>query len=606
MVDEPKTDVYATTEPGADDPSTRASTTDLAAPILLPPAGYDIGDVIGKGGMGEVLAANDLRIGREVALKRMRVSASPEALSRFFREARIQARLDHPSVVPVYQLDKDSEGRPFFTMKRLRGRTLAHRLADGGSLNRILRAFVEVCLAIEYAHHHGVIHRDLKPSNIMLGDFGEVYVLDWGVARVVGERDEEAAAFIHHDIQTLDETKTGSLLGTPGYMAPEQLRGLTPTPAADVYALGAILFEILAGASLHPRGEAAVGSTLARPQASPAQRRGDDTVPPELDVLCMAALAEDPTARPTAHELAEAVQNYLDGDRDLERRRQLAAQQLAAARDALASDAEDARATAMRRAGRALALDPQSTDAAELVSSLLLEVPTPMPPALSASLEEHERGLAKHRSWRSVWAYLSIFLVAPLLVLVHVENWGMVFGFLGTVAVAALLALDAARAGRPSVPAILIVNLVLAVLFTRILGPFILTPLAICGMLVGISAIRRINARPWLVIAWTVVAVLLPIVLEELGVLPVSWAVIHRATIAQSTMFESVGRPGEAIALIATNLVFTLIVAFVTLAFARKRQESQRELFVREWHLRHLIPQGDAAAAKRPWATKLR
>src|SRR5690606_32526443 len=136
-------------------------------------------------------------------------------------------------------------------------------------------------------------------------------------------------------------------------------------------ALGAILFEILAGEPLHPRGEAAVGSTLARPQASPAERAPRREVPPELDELCQAALAEEPSARPNAHELAEAVQAYLDGDRDLERRRHLAAQQLASARDALGGTAGEARgsaralpdrATAMRRAGRALALDPESKD----------------------------------------------------------------------------------------------------------------------------------------------------------------------------------------------------------------------------------------------------
>nr|MBA3501628.1 hypothetical protein [Deltaproteobacteria bacterium] len=338
------------------------------------------------------------------------------------------------------------------------------------------------------------------------------------------------------------------------------------------------------------------------------QRRADSTtappgdVPPELDLLCMAALSEDPTARPNAHELAEAVQSYLDGDRDVERRRRLAAEQLADARDALASDAADARSTAMRRAGRALALDPESNDAAELVSSLLLEPPSPMPLELEQSIEEYERKLSQHRSWRAVWAYLSIVALAPMMLFLEVRNWSLVAAFFGAIVVCVLVALDAARHGRPSVVSILIVNLALAVVFTRVLGPFILTPLAICCMLVGITSIRRINTQRGLVVAWTLTAVLLPIILEWVGVLPQTWATVKGATIVESGMFESVGSRVEAISLVVANTVFTLVVGSVALAFSLKRQATQRELFVREWHLRQLIPQ-DTSGAKRPWAT---
>ncbi|MDQ3369388.1 MAG: serine/threonine protein kinase, partial [Myxococcota bacterium] len=290
--DLPGREEFATTAPGADT-STPASVADLRVTTLLPAAGYELGELIGRGGMGEVYAAHDQRIGREVALKRMRSSApTGEALSRFLREVRIQGRLDHPAIVPVHELGTDEVGRPYFIMKRLTGRTLSHRLADGGSQNRILRAFIEVCLAIEFAHARGVVHRDLKPSNIMLGDYGEVYVLDWGIARVLTEPRVGSTSDRHdaqQDVDTLDQgTQAGSLLGTPGYMAPEQIRGQPALQAADVYALGSILFEILAGEPLHPRGQAAITSTLSQPQASPASRRGGDRVPPELDALCVA------------------------------------------------------------------------------------------------------------------------------------------------------------------------------------------------------------------------------------------------------------------------------------------------------------------------------
>src|SRR6185503_3909257 len=213
-------------------------------PSVLPPPGYVLGETIGRGGMGAVIAAQDLRIGREVAVKRMAtMTPDGEQVARFLREARIQARLEHPAIVPVHELSVDELGRPFFTMKRITGQTLGERLAERVAQNRLLRVFVDVCRAIEFAHVRGVVHRDLKPSNIMLGDYGETYVIDWWIARVLAN--SETAK--HSDIAILDPdgTRVGSVLGTPGYMAPEQVRGEPATSAADVYALGAILFELL-------------------------------------------------------------------------------------------------------------------------------------------------------------------------------------------------------------------------------------------------------------------------------------------------------------------------------------------------------------------------
>ncbi|MGE5185602.1 MAG: serine/threonine-protein kinase, partial [Acidobacteriota bacterium] len=332
--------------------------------------GYALGALIGRGGMGEVVVARDERIGRDVALKRMRVEGSPDALARFLREARIQARLEHPAIVPVHEIARDAAGQPYFTMKRIGGRTLGELLAASppAPLQRLLRAFIDVCNAVEFAHSHEIVHRDLKPANVMLGDFGEVYVIDWGLARFAGERD---AASVGSDLDSLDgATQVGAVLGTPGYMAPEQLHAAADVgPAADVYALGSILFEILAREPLHPRG-AALQSMLAAIDPSPAARRPDANIPPELDALCASALARDPAARPTAAQLGEQVERYLDGDRDLEARRALAATWLARARAAIEADDIAGRAEAMRLAGRALALDPASEPAAELVTRL--------------------------------------------------------------------------------------------------------------------------------------------------------------------------------------------------------------------------------------------
>ena len=275
----------------------------------VPAAGYTLGELIGRGGMGEVVGGTCQRIGRDIAIKRMRAAnPTPEQVARFLREARVQGRLDHPAIVPVHELGYDVNGQPYFTMKRLTGTTLADLLASrSATTQRLLRALVDVCLAIELAHERGVVHRDLKPANIMLGNYGDVYVLDWGVARVLGDRVD--GVIRPAEMDPIDGTRTGELLGTPGYMPPEQAHGAQVDKPADVYALGAILFEILAGEPLHPRGAGALGATLATPEpgpAGPAARSPDATVPPELDAACVAALATDPARRPSARALAES------------------------------------------------------------------------------------------------------------------------------------------------------------------------------------------------------------------------------------------------------------------------------------------------------------
>jgi serine/threonine-protein kinase len=618
MVDEPKAigtkdpalaEGSATTQPGNDgakiSPSSDAPTLvpgsgTSKGTIVLPPPGYLLGVSIGRGGMGEVLSAQDTRIGREVAVKRMTSEApDDEQIARFLREARIQARLEHPSIVPVHELGIDAEGRPYFTMKRLVGQTLGQRQVDGMPLNRLLRAYVEVCRAIEFAHSRGVVHRDLKPANVMLGDFGEVYVIDWGIARVLADDPDHPLEQV--DISTLDEgTKSGALLGTPGYMSPEQIRGARATPAADIYALGSVLFELLTGQLLHRRGQAGLTTTLSNPQQSPAERTPDRNIPPELDALCVSALDEDPEARPNAHVLAEAVQNYLDGDRDLARRREIATQQLSAAREVLASDDPDARASAMRRAGRALALDPQSEDAAELVSSLLLTPPRALPPDLVSGLEEQEHQINKDRSRKAMWVYLSVFGMLPFALMLEVKNWTTVFGFYGVVAVAAMSSAHFSRTGKPSVAVVLAVNLALSVLFTRIAGPFVLTPLMVCAALVALTAIPWINQRSWIVVAWTVVALLLPIVLEWLAVLPKTWEISGGRMTIISDVIRTEGLFDE-LSLIFSTVLFTIVIGLFTLGINRRRRVGQEQLFVQAWHLRQLLP-----SAKRPWATKPR
>jgi eukaryotic-like serine/threonine-protein kinase len=233
---------------------------------LEPGDRYQLGDTIARGGMGEVLTAHDADIGREVAIKRMRApNPTPLALARFLREARIQGRLDHPAIVPVYELAYDETGCPFFAMKKLCGTTLQDVLASDSTRftrHQLLRAFADVCLALEFAHTRGVIHRDIKPANILLGDFGEVYVLDWGIARVPTDRNPPGGNPWLEEDETSLATRPGAAVGTPGYMSPEQARAQAVDARTDVYALGSVLYEILAKTPLHPRGKEALRSTL--------------------------------------------------------------------------------------------------------------------------------------------------------------------------------------------------------------------------------------------------------------------------------------------------------------------------------------------------------
>ena len=212
-------------------------------------ARYEIVRRIGQGGMGAIYLAQDWELRREVAIKVMR-SPSPavEAEARMRREAQVIARLEHPGIVPVHDIGRLEDGRIFYVMKWVRGVNLEEYSA-GRSTGELLRIFLKVCDAVAFAHDNGVIHRDIKPGNIMVGVFGEVLVLDWGVAKVLSNADP-AGSPVPGPIDPDDVvTQDGAIVGTPGFMAPEQASGKLHLidQRTDVYALGAILRAIFAG-----------------------------------------------------------------------------------------------------------------------------------------------------------------------------------------------------------------------------------------------------------------------------------------------------------------------------------------------------------------------
>lgn len=203
---------------------------------------YEALDVLGQGGMGTVWLARDTALDREVAIKVLRAVAAADLSARLAQEARILARLEHPGIVPVHDGGTLADGRAYYVMKRVRGRRLDEWRANGPSLRRQLELLQRVAEAVAFAHANGVIHRDLKPGNVMVGEFGEVLVLDWGVAKLLRQPTGRPPAVAGTDGTLEVDTGHGAVVGTRGFMAPEQERGATDVDGrADVFALGALL-----------------------------------------------------------------------------------------------------------------------------------------------------------------------------------------------------------------------------------------------------------------------------------------------------------------------------------------------------------------------------
>jgi serine/threonine-protein kinase len=569
----------------------------------LPGKRYELGDVIGLGGMGEVRACFDVHLAREVAMKLVRSDRPASQLEwRFFAEARVQGGLEHPGIVPVHDVGRDAEGRAYFTMKRVRGIGLdvvleRLRYEDPDAMreytvHRLLTVFAQVCLTVDFAHSRGVVHRDLKPSNVMLGDHGEVYVLDWGIAKVRQPAASDDAG------PASAPTRASTLVGTPGYAAPEIATGARGNAQSDVFSLGAILFEIVAREPLLADDDAArkffgdPGSVERRPRL----RANTRDVPAELDAVCYRATSPDPSVRyPSARALHDVIEAFLSGDRDVLLRRKLASEHLARASEMLARAlrghiAPEEMAEALRDAGRAVALAPEDPRTVGVLVRLLTEPPEKLPPevdeqVLEQSAERLQRAIP---TWALIALPLGWATIYPVLLFLRgVRDWfealvvPVVWCVAGLVMLLDLKARSYSRRGSW----ISVAAAMAAVASTTVLdGPLMVLPAMTVAVAMGATLRRKARTLP------TVLGAVLLI-----GTAVLAWSGLHDPYhYDHGTLTLRLVQPVTAASLYVGATALHLLTLLVGTRFASRYRKALDEAETRTtlftWRLGKLLP----------------
>lgn len=550
---------------------------------------------LGRGGMGVVELVDDKVTGRHVARKRLaegEVEILHEDRERFEREALVHAQLEHPSIVPVYDIGRNEDGTLYFTMKRVEGESLASIFAVRDvryTRRRLLAAFSQVCLAAHFAHERGIIHRDIKPANIMLGRYGEVYLLDWGIAKLLGKADIVRTPRLGGRPNV---TEAGMILGTLSSMAPEQLVGEEIDARTDVYALGAVLFELLTFEPFHPRGEFDDVATaiLDGVEARASVRFPDSNVPPELEAICVQATRPTPADRtPSAQAMHDAIELYLDGDRDLELRRAEAERLLTRAK-------KTPRSEALRDVGRALAFEPSNPEALATLVNLLTTPPAEVPREVKAAM--HESLLANIR--RGGRAGLMLFggiLAFSFATLIPVGAWHQLgveqLCWLGA-AVSCGVAMR-----RPSVAALAIAflfGITATTLVTNNYSAMAVVP-AVFSVHALLFALVRGWQRRWFFIGVTTLAWTLAFFGSRSGLFEGKIVYLDHMLCVHSPLM-TIPPAMMSVHLYASTLIAIIVPAIVVgiVREAMNRSDERMRLFT--WQLKQLIPEKEAVVSE--------
>ncbi len=571
---------------------------------------YEAGPLIGKGGMGEVRQCRDMRLHRHIALKTATTQNKAE-LSRFIREAQVQGQLEHPGIVPVHELGVGSDGAPYFAMKRVHGETLFEVLSrleenDGEAQQKyprrkLLNAFLAICQAVDYAHTHGWLHRDLKPANVMLGDFGEVYVLDWGIARRLNEKDDKQEAATLDAESPKGLTTPGSLMGTPGYMAPEQVHGDSADVRSDVYALGAILFEVLTHQMLAV-GNSTIELLIDTRNGCDAQARKRAPkmeIAPELEAICVKATQKEPGRRfSSVRELHDAVDRVLAGERDTELRGELAKQHTQAAQLAVARSTTEPtkelehRRTALRELGLSLALDQTYRPALEGLLELMTTPPKTVPPEAEADVRASQTAQVRAASRGSFFAFSAVALISATVMMHNVRHFWATAVSGGLFLAAALTAGWAGwKVRRPSAlalaPSLFISTLAIMSLFWFD-GPLTILPAfaAVNTLAYGVAMGRR--WRP-VTVSLGFMTVVVPLLGSWFGWLPESFRYVKEGLLLVPVEMEF----SPTLTTVSLLAGFLGTIGVSSLVIGRMRDslgDMMRTRALQSWNLKQLLP----------------